>query len=210
MNNVKKTFNVFILTLFISGVFAQGGRDLTGTTINANAYRAEGDNHTIVQLSVNIVSPDLNYADGVRFDFGDSNLVLDAYLESDMGINPAVMMQGGEVVFGDSSDGIFNGDGIFIYDMTYDFIVHLEGQVDAPLDVGFIVYDDGWAQDYCVNDNNCEQCNDYGWGVDCDGNYLTVALNAEGIVTIAEINICLLYTSPSPRDATLSRMPSSA
>ena len=25
-----------------------------------------------------------------------------------------------------------------------------------------------------------------------------------------ELNICLLYTSPSPRDATLSRMPSSA
>ena len=27
---------------------------------------------------------------------------------------------------------------------------------------------------------------------------------------IAEIETCLLYTSPSPRDATLSRMPSSA
>ena len=26
----------------------------------------------------------------------------------------------------------------------------------------------------------------------------------------AEVNNCLLYTSPSPRDATLSRMPSSA
>ena len=26
----------------------------------------------------------------------------------------------------------------------------------------------------------------------------------------AELKICLLYTSPSPRDATLSRMPSSA
>ena len=26
----------------------------------------------------------------------------------------------------------------------------------------------------------------------------------------APINVCLLYTSPSPRDATLSRMPSSA
>ena len=26
----------------------------------------------------------------------------------------------------------------------------------------------------------------------------------------AELNNCLLYTSPSPRDATLSRMPSSA
>ena len=29
-------------------------------------------------------------------------------------------------------------------------------------------------------------------------------------VTNGEIQICLLYTSPSPRDATLSRMPSSA
>ena len=27
---------------------------------------------------------------------------------------------------------------------------------------------------------------------------------------LLETNICLLYTSPSPRDATLSRMPSSA
>ena len=27
---------------------------------------------------------------------------------------------------------------------------------------------------------------------------------------IARANVCLLYTSPSPRDATLSRMPSSA
>ena len=26
----------------------------------------------------------------------------------------------------------------------------------------------------------------------------------------AQVDICLLYTSPSPRDATLSRMPSSA
>ena len=29
-------------------------------------------------------------------------------------------------------------------------------------------------------------------------------------LTLSEANICLLYTSPSPRDATLSRMPSSA
>ena len=28
--------------------------------------------------------------------------------------------------------------------------------------------------------------------------------------SLAETDICLLYTSPSPRDATLSRMPSSA
>ena len=33
---------------------------------------------------------------------------------------------------------------------------------------------------------------------------------ALGIIPIAEDNSCLLYTSPSPRDRTRSRMPSSA
>jgi len=32
----------------------------------------------------------------------------------------------------------------------------------------------------------------------------------EGVSEYGMHNICLLYTSPSPRDATLSRMPSSA
>ena len=31
-----------------------------------------------------------------------------------------------------------------------------------------------------------------------------------GIYVIEQLKDCLLYTSPSPRDATLSRMPSSA
>jgi len=35
-------------------------------------------------------------------------------------------------------------------------------------------------------------------------------IGPEGDVVFAPTNICLLYTSPSPRDATLSRMPSSA
>ena len=39
---------------------------------------------------------------------------------------------------------------------------------------------------------------------DTSGNYLADAVSNVGH------NICLLYTSPSPRDATLSRMPSSA
>ena len=33
---------------------------------------------------------------------------------------------------------------------------------------------------------------------------------ARAIRTVAQAAACLLYTSPSPRDATLSRMPSSA
>ena len=38
---------------------------------------------------------------------------------------------------------------------------------------------------------------------------LTIYLNKQEIVTAMTLG-CLLYTSPSPRDATLSRMPSSA
>ena len=40
-------------------------------------------------------------------------------------------------------------------------------------------------------------------GSDVHGTPITVRADAEGVD-------CLLYTSPSPRDATLSRMPSSA
>ena len=36
------------------------------------------------------------------------------------------------------------------------------------------------------------------------------AIKVHGPVDCAILNACLLYTSPSPRDATLSRMPSSA
>ena len=48
-----------------------------------------------------------------------------------------------------------------------------------------------------------------------DGRRFTMALSANGYKQVNVINrdtnqSCLLYTSPSPRDATLSRMPSSA
>ena len=44
-----------------------------------------------------------------------------------------------------------------------------------------------------------------------DGGAATIGEQSSATVTIADNdNACLLYTSPSPRDATLSRMPSSA
>ena len=47
-----------------------------------------------------------------------------------------------------------------------------------------------------------------GANVIVDGTTKGAATDGEGKYTI--LNVCLLYTSPSPRDATLSRMPSSA
>ena len=37
-----------------------------------------------------------------------------------------------------------------------------------------------------------------------------LSANADWAQLVDQLNNCLLYTSPSPRDATLSRMPSSA
>ena len=47
---------------------------------------------------------------------------------------------------------------------------------------------------------------------DKSGNWLKQAVEETGHQCVAKaiVKDCLLYTSPSPRDATLSRMPSSA
>ena len=39
---------------------------------------------------------------------------------------------------------------------------------------------------------------------------ITMCSKTKDILMHGYMNVCLLYTSPSPRDATLSRMPSSA
>ena len=42
------------------------------------------------------------------------------------------------------------------------------------------------------------------------GRYLASSCSSLEAIDMLQLGICLLYTSPSPRDATLSRMPSSA
>ena len=48
--------------------------------------------------------------------------------------------------------------------------------------------------------------------VDIDGDWVTVhaGLKSEGVIPLEQFYNCLLYTSPSPRDLSTSRMPSSA
>ena len=195
MNFIQRISKLLVLSIVLSTGYSQSGRDLTGTTVAAEAYRTEGDSHTTVEFNVNVVSQDFNFADGVRFTFSESVNILDAFVETDMESQPAVIIAGYEVLFGDSSDGVFDGEGIFATENEYRFIVHIETPDQDILQVGYIVYDDGWAQDFCINEDNCEQCNDYGWGIDCEDNYLTVAMNAEGLITINEIEI---LTPPNP------------
>ena len=55
-----------------------------------------------------------------------------------------------------------------------------------------------------VDDGSCEYPEEY---YNCDGNCLN---DVDGDGVCDELEICLLYTSPSPRDLSTSRMPSSA
>ena len=63
--------------------------------------------------------------------------------------------------------------------------------------------------------NHIEPSLNYGWpaityGIDYSGAVISPFTEKEGMEQPLLYWVCLLYTSPSPRDATLSRMPSSA
>ena len=49
-----------------------------------------------------------------------------------------------------------------------------------------------------------------GTGTGVSGLWLLRGMRGDGVLTTVDIETCLLYTSPSPRDGLLSRMPSSA
>ena len=68
----------------------------------------------------------------------------------------------------------------------------------------------GWEED---DDTNLDFANQMDWDIQnlslylTGGNFMT---DGYGMGFSTQLLVCLLYTSPSPRDATLSRMPSSA
>ena len=190
-NSMKNSsiFSKFLVSvLIVSSLFSQSGRDISDTEVSAFAYRSENDEHTTVEISVNIFSTDYNSADGVRFNFWDTN-VHNAFIASEFGQNAAIIINGGEVVFGDSIGGMENQFGVFENGYEHVFIIHIDPTVSAPIQFDYTVYDDGWAQDFCIQDQNCDLCNDYGIGINCEGEILSVELNAEGAISIDDIEV---------------------
>ena len=73
------------------------------------------------------------------------------------------------------------------------------------------VYHDGWSEKWKLENYeriDIEQADIAALMSTLIG--VPIPLNSEGVLPIGYLHYCLLYTSPSPRDATLSRMPSSA
>ena len=60
MKNVNRISTLLLSILLISSTFAQSGRDVSQTEVNAVAFRAENDPHTTVEFFVNVISPDFN------------------------------------------------------------------------------------------------------------------------------------------------------
>ena len=75
--------------------------------------------------------------------------------------------------------------------------------------ITYRVYADSDVADGAILNNNAELI----WDADNDGDNNDndgVLSDSSNVTVIEPLLVCLLYTSPSPRDATLSRMPSSA
>ena len=89
---------------------------MTGTDVSALAFRSHQDSITTVELYLNVVSPDYNFADGARFTFPESVNILDAYVASESIDSVAILFSENEVLFGEPSDGNYDGDGIFAND----------------------------------------------------------------------------------------------
>ena len=153
-------------------------RDVSPSTISGIGYELTSDPHITLEFHVDIVSPDYNYADGVRLIFPDDVEILGANEEFSSVVS---MVSGNEVMFGDSSlsTGGFFGGGEILF-------VYIDSSAQAPIDIDYIIYDDGWAQWWCVD--NCETCESYGIGFDCDGYVVTEIQNAEGSLTITDIS----------------------
>ena len=110
----------------------------------------------------------------------------------------------GEVIATTTTDS--NGEYVFEGLLPGDYIVQFVAPESYP-----VSSTTDFASDDQVDDN------DNGMQQDTDGDGLTDGLIQSNIITLSpageptgDAGICLLYTSPSPRDATLSRMPSSA
>ena len=153
-------------------------RDLSGSSISGEGYHVSSDPHTTLEFLIDIESSDYNYADGIRLTF-PQDIVIHGATESSGSI--LTMVNNNEVMFGDSSqsgNGGF-GDGQLLH-------VFIDSSTQVPIDIHYTIYDDGWAQEWCID--NCETCESYGIGFNCNGDTLSTVLNAEGSVTISEIS----------------------
>ena len=127
--------------------------DLTGSSISGVAVYANNAGTLDLKLTVDVVSPDYNYADGVRLTL-PSGVIINSASEGSGAIECSVTGQ--EVLCGDNSlseGGAFSGGQVITININ---------TVSMPINLDYIIYDDGWATAFCAIADNAATCDAYG------------------------------------------------
>jgi len=144
------------------------GRDLTGSTVTGVPIYGPGVETLDIKLTVNVVSPDYNYADGVKLTFPDGVVINSAESTGD----PVCVTTLQEIMCGDNSlsgGGGYSGGQVITVNIN---------NLTLPLNIDYVIYDDGWATAYCAVATNEANCT--AWGIPLD----TPTVNATGTATI--------------------------
>jgi len=160
--------------------------DVSPSTVTGVANTAMPVGTIDLVLNVNVVSPDYNYADGVSLTFPEGTEINSAS-ETSGGVT--ALISDNEIMLGNNSApyGFFAGGEVIV--------VNINTPADFPtnaIDIDYVIIDDGWAQWWCADTSvggggQCETCEAYGIGEDCNGDILSTAINAEGTCSITEL-----------------------
>ena len=133
------------------------------------------------------------YLEGNVSDISNSNPITNATIEI---LNPVLTIQTNSDLAGNYMTGIANSS-------SYDIIFSAPGFVSDTINASFT---NGNTTIVNAQLQPLQSINVTGMVVDFNG----IGIGGSDVLIYNSSNSCLLYTSPSPRDRTRSRMPSSA
>ncbi|MBO8131305.1 MAG: hypothetical protein H0Z29_07300 [Candidatus Marinimicrobia bacterium] len=156
-------------------------KDVSPSTITGYALYGERGGTYDLKFILDLVSPDYNYAEGVKLRFPEGIEINSASCEGDITAiidsDSNIVLFGREIKSPDdlSGAGVFSGGEV----MT----VNIDATA-LPISVDYVVYDDGWATLFCSDPENHDICEQYGI-LDA------VVRNAEGTCIIDSLTYAL-------------------
>ena len=193
------------IAVFLNGVKLQDSEvTATDTQITISATAA-GDIVEVVEYGAPFVSPYASTFPNVAI--GATFVTVDYTVDKVAVYKNGVKLRGGGVDFTASNGTTITGFSAFVSGDVVEVVEHgslaesstsITGFTDTPSSLG--------TAGQILQINNGATALEF---VDAPSSGISTG-KAIAMAIVLEVNICLLYTSPSPRDGLLSRMPSSA
>ncbi|MFZ1291736.1 MAG: T9SS type A sorting domain-containing protein [Melioribacteraceae bacterium] len=147
--------------------------DVSPSTITGIAVTSPIVGTRDLNLTLDLVAPDFNYAEGIELTF-PSNVVINSI----DGHGADVLQTGNTILFGKKVESAsdLSGAGFFAGGELLSLNINT---VDLPLNIDYVIYDDGWATLFCADTANAADCEAYG---------ITdaIVVNAQGVCSITE------------------------